>query len=172
MEYLWPNGRCLHITLPHYHHYVDLFDISRLLKCLSGTFCLECVSKINTILTIFFHKIYGAVCIQLTHFSYFQNTCTLSYYHHQIGSRIHLPLLRVKSWNNGMRCMSFCFLIIISREVWSILQLQLTNIQTIDLKQLILNILKVFSYVFQNSLNNIRFRECLCAIYADIHVFT
>ena len=31
---------------------------------------------------------------------------TLSYYHHQIGSMYYYPLFRVRSWNNGMRCMS------------------------------------------------------------------
>ena len=31
----------------------------------------------------------------------------LSYYHHQIGSMNYYPLFRVRSWNNGMRCMSF-----------------------------------------------------------------
>ena len=30
--------------------------------------------------------------------------CTLSYYHHQIGSMNHLLLFRVRSWNNDMRC--------------------------------------------------------------------
>ena len=35
-----------------------------------GIFCLECVSKIKSILSIIFHVIYGAVHIQLTHFSY------------------------------------------------------------------------------------------------------
>ena len=30
---------------------------------------------------------------------------TLSYYHHQIGSMNYYPLFRVRSWNNGMRCM-------------------------------------------------------------------
>ena len=50
----------------------------------------------------------GAVCIQLTHLSYdFDNTCTLSYYHHQIGNMTHLPLFRVRSWNNGMHSMPF-----------------------------------------------------------------
>ena len=41
---------------------------------------------------------------------------TLSYYHHQIGSMYHYPLFRVRSWNNGMRCMS----IFLSRcSVWT-----------------------------------------------------
>ena len=57
---------CLHITLHHYHHYAVLSEGIELLKCLSDTFCLECVSKIKSILSVIFHVIYGAVCIQLT----------------------------------------------------------------------------------------------------------
>ena len=37
-------------------------------------------------------------------------TYTLSSYHHQIGSMNYYPLFRVRSWNNGVRCMSFCIL--------------------------------------------------------------
>ena len=61
---------CLHTTLPNYHHYADLSEGIELLKCLPGTFCLECVSKIKPILSIICHAIHGAVRIQLTHFSY------------------------------------------------------------------------------------------------------
>ena len=84
----------LHITLPHYHHYANLSESIEFVKCLSGTFCLECVSKIKSIIPIICHAIYGAVHIQLTHFSYHdnENTCTLSYYHHHIGCMTHLPL--------------------------------------------------------------------------------
>ena len=35
---------------------------------------------------------------------------TLSCYHHQIGSMDCYPLCRVRSWNNGMRCMSLYIL--------------------------------------------------------------
>ena len=44
--------------------------------------------QIKSILSIIFHEIYGAVCIQLTHFSYddCEYTCSLSYHHHQIGN--------------------------------------------------------------------------------------
>ena len=35
---------------------------------------------------------------------------TLSCYHHQIGSMSCYPLFRVRSWNNGVRCMSFYIL--------------------------------------------------------------
>ena len=65
-----------------------------------------CVSKITSVLSINFHTIYGAVCIQLTHFSHddCENTCTWSYYQNQVRSMTHLPSFRVRSWNNDMRC--------------------------------------------------------------------
>ena len=105
---------CSHTTLLHYHHYEDVSEDTEPLKCLSGTFCLACVSKIKSILSIIFYLIYWAVSIQLAHFSYddCENTCTLSYYHHhQIGSMTHLPLFRVRSWNNGLSCTYFYILI-------------------------------------------------------------
>ena len=37
--------------------------------------------------------------------------CTLSYYHHQIGSLTYVLLFRVRSWHNGTRCMSLYVLI-------------------------------------------------------------
>ena len=53
------------------------------------------------------------VCFQLTHFSCddWDNIYTLSYSHHQIGSMKYYPLFMVRSWNNGVRCMSFYILI-------------------------------------------------------------
>ena len=61
-----------------YHDYAFLSEGIELLKCLSDLFSIECVSKIRLVLSIIFHAIYGAVCIQLTHFSYddCENTCT------------------------------------------------------------------------------------------------
>ena len=38
---------------------------------------------------------------------------TLSYYHYQIGSMNYYPLFRVRSWNNGVCCMSVYILILI-----------------------------------------------------------
>ena len=100
---------CLHITLIHYHHYADLSEGIELLKYVSCTFCFKCVSEIKSIISTVFHAIYGAVHIQLTHFSYYDcdNTCALSYYYHQIGSMTHLPLFRAWSWTNGICFMSF-----------------------------------------------------------------
>ena len=40
-----------------------------------------------------------------------ENIYTLSYYHHRIESMNSYPLFRVRSWNNGVRCMSLCVLI-------------------------------------------------------------
>ena len=111
---------CLHITLPHFHHYADLSEVIELLKCFSDTCCLKCVSKIKWILSFIFHAIYGAVWIQLTHFSYddCENMCTLSYCYNQIGSITYLPLFRVKSWNNGVCCMSLCIIVWAIRKGW------------------------------------------------------
>ena len=49
------------------------------------------------------------MCIQLTHLSYedCENTYTLSYYQDQIGSTTHLPLFRIRLWNNGICRISF-----------------------------------------------------------------
>ena len=38
---------------------------------------------------------------------------TLSHYHHEIGSMNYYPLFRVRSWNNGMRCMSLNILMLL-----------------------------------------------------------
>ena len=44
---------------------------------------------------------------------------TLTFYHHQIGSMNYYPLFRVRSWNNGVRCMSFYILMSgISKKSW------------------------------------------------------
>ena len=49
---------------------------------------VERVSKVKSILCIIFLALHGAVCFQLTQYSYddTENICTLSYFHHQIGS--------------------------------------------------------------------------------------
>ena len=73
---------------------------------------VECVSKIKHILSVIHYTICGTVCFQFTHFlsDDLDNIYTLSYYHHQIGRMNYYPLFRVRSWNNGVRCMSFYIL--------------------------------------------------------------
>ena len=70
------------------------------------------MSKIKHILSVIHYTICGAVYFQFTHFSCddWENIFTLSYYHHQIGSMNYYPLFRVRSWNNGVCCMSFYIL--------------------------------------------------------------
>ena len=74
---------------------------------------VECVSKIKHILSVIHNTICGAVCFQFTHFPCddWDNIYILSCYHQQIGSMNYYPLFRVRSWNNGVRCMSFYILI-------------------------------------------------------------
>ena len=55
---------------------------------------------------------------------------TLSYYHHQIGSMNYYPLFRVRSWNNGMRCMSLHILITLKQCLDNIALLVLTKYHT------------------------------------------
>ena len=71
---------------------------------------VECVSQIRHILSVIHYTISGAVCFQFTHFPCddWESIYALSYHHHQIGSMNDCPLLRVRSWNNGARCMSLC----------------------------------------------------------------
>ena len=103
---------CLYSTPSHYHHCANLSEgIEHINTC--QIYFVECVSKIKHILSVIHYTICGAVCFQFTHFSCddWRNIYTLSYYHHQIGSMNYYPLFRVRSWNNGVRCMSFYTLI-------------------------------------------------------------
>ena len=101
---------CLYSTPSHYHHCANLSEGIELIKCLSDIFCRVC--KIKHFLSIIHYTICRAVCFLFTHFSCddWESIYTLSYYHHQIGSMNYYPLFRVRSWNNGVRCMSFYIL--------------------------------------------------------------
>ena len=91
----------------HYHHYADVSEGIELLKLQSRTYR----RKIKSVFSIIFHEIYGDVCIQRTHFSHDDCENTLSYYHRrQIGNMTHLPLFKVRSRNNDMRCILFYIL--------------------------------------------------------------
>ena len=50
----------LNITLPHYHHYVDISDSTGLLKNAYKLHSVECVSEIKSNISIILHEIYGA----------------------------------------------------------------------------------------------------------------
>ena len=109
---------CLYSTPSHYHHCANLSEGIELINACQ-IYVVECVSKIKHILSVihyticYHYTICGAVCFQFTHSSCddWENIYTLSYYHHhQIGSMNYYPLFRVRSWNNGVRCMSFYIL--------------------------------------------------------------
>ena len=106
------SGRSYSFVDTFHYHITIIMKAYLMALNLSGTFCRVCVSKMKSVLLIIFHIIYAAVCIQLSHLSYgyCENMCTLSYYHHQIGSMTRLRLFRASSWNNGMLCMSFYIL--------------------------------------------------------------
>ena len=60
------------------------------------------------ILSVIHYTICGALCLQFTHFPCddWEDVYVFSYYRHQIRSMNYHPLLRVRSWNYGMCCMS------------------------------------------------------------------
>ena len=105
----------LYITPSHYHHYANLSEDIELIKCLSDIF-VECVNKIKHIFFQFSVIQHMGLCVFSLPISlgvieriYIY---TLSYYHHQIGSTNYRPSFMVRSWKNGMRCMSRYILII------------------------------------------------------------
>ena len=110
---------CLYITPSHYHHCANLSEDFELIKHLSDIFCRG-VSKIRHILSVIHYTIRGAVCFQFTHFLVMIDIIYIyslshhhhHHHHHQIVSMNYYPLFRFRSWNNGVRCMSFCILIV------------------------------------------------------------
>ena len=98
-------------------HLLIIIIVQTYLKTLSLSnacqiYFVECLIDIRHILAVIHYTIRGAVCFQFTHFlcDDWENIYTLSYHHHQIGSMNYYPLFKVRSWNNGVRCMSFCIL--------------------------------------------------------------
>ena len=89
------------------------------------------MSKIKHILSVIQYTICGAVCFQFTHLlcDDWENIYTLSHYHHQIGSVSFDPLFRVRSWNNGMRCISFY---VLTNHKYSIGKTQAWTIQRMN----------------------------------------
>ena len=104
-------------------HHLIIIIVQNYLKTLNllnacQIYFVECVSKIKHILSVTHYTIHyticGALCFQFTHSPCddWETIYTLSYYHHQIGSMNYYQLFRVRSWNNGVRCMSFYILMV------------------------------------------------------------
>ena len=103
---------CLYITPSHYHHCANLSEDIELYKMpvifLSSVWVrLSIFSQLSIIQ-------YMGLCVFSLQISLvmIDRMYTLSYYHHQIGSMNWYPLFRVRSWNNGMRCMPLYILCI------------------------------------------------------------
>ena len=91
------------------------------IKCLSDIFCLVWVRlSIFSQLSIIYDirgcvfSVYPFPLWWLREYMY--TVYTLSCYHHQIGCMSYYPLFRVRSWNNGMHCMSLYILIVWSQQ--------------------------------------------------------
>ena len=105
----------LYITPSNYHHCASFSEDIELIKCLSDIVCrvcewdkayfLSCPLQ-NTWVCVFSVDPFSLWWLREYIYIY-----TLSYYHHRNGSMNYYPLFRVRSWNNGVCCMSFCILI-------------------------------------------------------------
>ena len=102
---------CLYIMPSHYHHCANLSEDIEPIECLSDIFCqvwvrLSIFSQLSIIQ-------YMGLCVFSLPISLVMiaRIYTFSYYHYQIGSMNFYRLFRVRSWNNGMHCMSFYILI-------------------------------------------------------------
>ena len=115
---------CLYSTPSHYHHCANLSEDNEHIKCLSDIFLssvwvrLSIFAQLSIIQSI---TQYAGLCDFSLATDNWENIYTLSYYRHQIGSMNYYPLFRVRSWNNGVRCMYFYILIALfcnSRSPW------------------------------------------------------
>ena len=99
---------CLYITPSHYHHCANFIWRHWTYK-MPVRYNFSSVWVRLSIFSVIHYTICGAVCFQFTHFlcDDWKNIHTLCYHLHQIKSMNYYPLFRVRSWNNGMRCMSF-----------------------------------------------------------------
>ena len=114
---------CLSITQSHYHHCANLSVDIELMKCLPDILCEQ--DWAYSLSYPLFH-IWGCMFSVYPIPSWLlRENIALSYYHHQIGSMKYHPLFRVRSWNNGMRCMSLYILISVRNRAKYVPQLPL-----------------------------------------------
>ena len=105
---LWPYSR------------IRLFaNYTTPLSSLCGRMCLGVLNFENACLVLYiewcprlsqFAQLFSCIiwgCVYWLYRWSCEYTCTLSYYHNQIGSMSHLPLFMVRSWNNGICYISF-----------------------------------------------------------------
>ena len=103
---------CLYITSCHYRHCANLSVDIGFMKCLPDIFCRVCEWDWAHSVSYPSFNIWGSMFSVYPISSWWlREYIALSYHHyHQIGGMNYYPLFRVRSWNNGMRCMSFYIL--------------------------------------------------------------
>ena len=113
---LW-NCHDMHQTISRLSEDIEL------IKCLSDIFCRVC--KINHILSVIHNTIHyticGAVWFQFTHSPCddWENIYIYFVLLSSSNQKYELyPLFRVRSWNNGVRCMSFYILMNVTWLHW------------------------------------------------------
>ena len=75
----------------------------------SSVYSVECVFNIELILSIIFCAMYGAVCFQITDFSYDSHTnlCAFPFYRYEIEGGNHQPLYRAGFWSKATSCLPY-----------------------------------------------------------------
>ena len=107
---------CLYITPSHYHHCANLSVDTELMKYLPDIFCRVCKIWAYSLSYPLFNTWGCIFSVYPIPSWWLREYIALSYYHHQIGSMKYYPLFRVRSWNNGMRCMSLYNLMLLDRN--------------------------------------------------------
>ena len=96
----------LYITPSHYHHCVNSSEDIKLVRYILSSVW----AWLNTFAQLSIIQYMGLCVFSLPIFLVMTEWIyTLSYHHHQIWSMNYYPLFRVRSWNNGIRCI-FLFL--------------------------------------------------------------
>ena len=91
----------------HYHYYEDLLNT---LDNICQVYSIESLCKIKYILSSqLSYMLYMGLCVFSLSISPLMtlNIFTSSCYQYEIGNMNHYPLFRARSWNNGLRCMSY-----------------------------------------------------------------
>ena len=101
---------CLYITPSHYHHFANLSEDIELMKCLSDIFLSSVWVRLSILFQLSIIQ-YMGLCVFSSPSSLvmIERIYTLSYCHHLIRSMNYHQLFWVRSWNNGMRCMSLLY---------------------------------------------------------------
>ena len=101
---------CLYITPSHNHYCANLSEDIELEWNACQVYFVECV-RLGIFSQLYIIQYMGVCVFSSPIFVVMiERIYTLSYHHHEIGSMNYYPLLRVRSWNNGMRCISLYIL--------------------------------------------------------------